>query len=64
MSGYAGLSMKIGDIVKHKLFPVYGIGVVIEVIPVTNHVARVYFSKFKNGFLIMTKHLKVISESR
>ena len=56
--------MKIGDIVKHKLFPVYGIGVVIEVIPVTNHVARVYFSKFKNGFLIMTKHLKVISESR
>ena len=52
--------------VEHKLLPVYGIGVVIEIRPyqVTNHIARVYFSKFKNGFLIKTKDLKVISESR
>ena len=58
--------MKVGDLVEHKLLPVYGIGVVIEIRPyqVTNHIARVYFSKFKNGFLIKTKDLKVISESR
>ena len=58
--------MKVGDLVEHKLLPVYGIGVVIEIRHrhLTFDRAIVYFTKFKKGFQIKTKDLKVINESR
>ncbi len=58
--------MKVGDLVEHKLLPGYGIGIVIEIRHrhLTFDRAVVYFTKFRNGFQIRMKDLKVIYESR
>lgn len=58
--------MKVGDLVEHKLLPVYGIGVVIEMRHrhLTFDRAIVYFTKFRKRCGIKTKDLKVINESR
>ena len=59
--------MKAGNLVKHRLFPVYGVGVVLKVysfhLPADK--AVVMFSKFtRKSFHCFATYLEVISESR
>jgi hypothetical protein len=58
--------MKVGDLVKHRLFPVYGVGVVLKVysfhLPADR--AVVMFSEFMCKCKFISKDLEVIDESR